>query len=228
MGSCCFAPTKRDFLWWYWFVLVSIVGIPMLAAVLYVASCRAGDEEKKRRRGRTAAWIFWAGTALIAIPLVAIVTDLLRSPRGDARRPVTITYDWPVSGADTYPVGELTLGVQFFAAIVAANGANELTRKRKRWYVRLSLLVLSMAVYLLALMALGLAFDRPAVNVMQFLACMLPAHFWGGFKDSPSQFHAWRALAAFVVAALLFFLVTHFGEGFAQWVCGSPGGFGPH
>jgi hypothetical protein len=29
MGSCCFTPSKRDFLWWYWLLLASIVGIPM-------------------------------------------------------------------------------------------------------------------------------------------------------------------------------------------------------
>ena len=45
MGSCCFTPTKRDFLWWYWLFLVSIVGIPMLLAVWYVS-------QGVRRRGR--------------------------------------------------------------------------------------------------------------------------------------------------------------------------------
>ena len=61
-----------------------------------------------------------------------------------------------------------------------------------------------------------LLFRRPALNVMQFMACMLPAHHWGKFKDSPDTPHAWRALAAFVVAAVLVFLVARFGEDVVQ------------
>ena len=58
MGSCCFTPTKRDFLWWYWLLLASIVGIPMLLAAICVANVSAADEAAKRRRGQVAAWTF--------------------------------------------------------------------------------------------------------------------------------------------------------------------------
>ena len=57
MGGCCYTPTKKDFLWWYWLLLASIVGIPMLLAVLYVGRYPKADEEEKKRRGKRAAWI---------------------------------------------------------------------------------------------------------------------------------------------------------------------------
>jgi MFS family permease len=218
MGSCCYAPTKKDFLWWYWLLLVSIVGIPMLAAVFYVARGHAADDEARRRRGRTAAWIFWTGTAVIAIPLLVIVSGVLRSHYGYEANDLF----W-LSRGRGFAAGYWTLVLQFFASIVAANGANEWTRKRKRWYVRISLLVFCVAVYLVILVTLGLVFERPAINVMQFLVCMLPAHYWGGFKDLPDERHAWKALVAFVVAASLFFFVSYVGEDFARWVCGPPG-----
>ena len=47
MGGCCFVPSKRHLLWWYWLLLTSIVGIPMLLAVLYVRGRTAVDEEEK-------------------------------------------------------------------------------------------------------------------------------------------------------------------------------------
>ncbi len=37
MGACCFTPKRTQFLWWYWLVLASIVGIPMLLAAWYIA-----------------------------------------------------------------------------------------------------------------------------------------------------------------------------------------------
>ena len=78
MGSCCFTPTKRDFLWWYWLLLASIVGIPMLAAVLYVSQFPAADDRQNKLRGRQAALIFWVGTVLVAIVAFLIVWDVLR------------------------------------------------------------------------------------------------------------------------------------------------------
>ncbi len=220
MGSCCFTPTKRHFLWWYWLLLASIVGIPMLLAVLYVARDPPADDEEKKERGKQAACIFWTGTFLVAIAAFVIVHAVLQSYYGDEQGQLT----WSSPGYG-YSVGYWTLALQFFAATVAANGANQWTRKRK-WYVRLPLLVFCVAIYLFCLMFLNLAFRRPAINVMQFLVCMLPAHYWGDFKDSPDRAGAWKALVAFLVAASLFFLASCFGEDFAQWVCGPAGGKG--
>ena len=218
MGSCCFTPDRRQFLWWYWLLLVSIVGIPMLLAVLYVARQRDGGEEKKKAVGKTAAFIFWAGTFVMSILLYFLVRALL---------------DWIYQGQQSEPTWLIPsergleywvwhwvwLALQFFAAFVAANVSNDIVRKRK-WYLRIPLFVLCVAVYLFALSLTFLTFRRPAVNVMQFMVCMLPAHYWGQFKDSPDQARAWKALLAFVVGAALFFVVSRFGEDLAQLICG--------
>ena len=48
MGSCCFTPRRTQFLWWYWLLLASIVGIPMFLACWYVARHTTADEEAKK------------------------------------------------------------------------------------------------------------------------------------------------------------------------------------
>lgn len=64
MGSCCFTPRRTQVLWWYWLLMASIVGIPMLLACLYVARQKPGDEQAQQKVGRTAVLIFWAGTVV--------------------------------------------------------------------------------------------------------------------------------------------------------------------
>ena len=213
MGGCCFTPTKKDFLWWYWLLLASIVGIPMLLAVLYVGNTKDLDEETKKRRGKTAAWIFWIGTFVVGIAAFKLVKIVLLSLYPSD----TDGYFW--SGYNYYS-GYAFLAVQFFFATVAANGANNLIRKRKDWFVRIVLLLSCLAMYLIVILFTFFTFLRPAINVMQFLVCMLPAHYWGNFKDAPDTPRAWKALAAFVASALLFFIVSYFGEDFAQLLCG--------
>ena len=117
------------------------------------------------------------------------------------------------------------MALQFFAATVAANGANSLTRKR-RWYLRVPLLVFCIAIYLFSLLFFGLTFRRPAINEMQFLVCMLPAHPWGEFKDSPNVSGSRKALLAFLAGTTLFFLVSYLGEDFSQLVCRIANGWG--
>jgi len=122
-----------------------------------------------------------------------------------------------------YSWGWDAMAVQFFLATVATNIAEGLVRK-KRWDARLPLFVSCIVPYLLLVVWLyfvGIGFRRPAVHAMQFMACMLSAHYWGIFKESPEPRHAWKALWAFLVAAGLFFLVSYFGEDFAQFVCGT-------
>jgi hypothetical protein len=210
MGACCFSPTKRDFLWWYWLLLVSIVGIPMLLAVLYVAHGSPADEARKKERGRIAATIFWVGTLVMAAITYAIVTAMLAQNHGwDPTEPPLLR------DGHNYWRGYWALAFQFFAAFVAANAINDFIRKR-HWLVRIYLLTLCLGFYLFVMFLVALHYQRPAINVMQFLVCMLPAHQWGVFKDSSDGPNAWKALAAFVAAAPLFFLVSYFGEDISQ------------
>jgi len=220
MGGCCFAPTRRQFLWWYWLLLVSIVGIPMLLAVWYVARGDHADEETRQARGKTAASVFWGGTFVVAIGLwfvVVMVSRVLNPPQP--------TQELWIGDTQYWLEGFGALAVQFFLAFFWANGTNDLVRKRP-WYGRFVLFVLSVFFYLVAVSWLGLVFRRPAINVMQFMACMLPAHYWGKFKDAASPQTAWRALWAFVIGATLFFAVSYFGEPFAELIVGVPGGIG--
>jgi hypothetical protein len=221
MGSCCFTPTKRDFLWWYWLLLASIVGIPMLLAVLYVARYPDADEETKKRLGRRAAWIFWAGTWVVAVSIFFLVDALLKTFYSD---PSDRSY-WGIGySVFAYRAGWGALAMQFFFATVAANGVNSLVRKQ-RWYVGIPVVIFCVILYLTfmaMLCPIEIPFRRPAIHAMQFLVCMLPAHYWGVFKDTPDASRAWKAFWAFLTAAVLFFLVSYFGEDFAQLICGSP------
>jgi hypothetical protein len=209
MGTCCFTPTKRDFLWWYWLLLASIVGIPMLLAVLYVARTPVADEDQKKRRGKVAASIFWLGSIVVAIATSFVAYHIVVVLDPDGR--------YSFVGED-HLAGWVALALQFFFATVAANGTDSLVRKRKG-FARILLVVLCVAGYLVViifLVPIEVSFGRPAIHVMQFLVCMLPAHFWGRFKDSPDSNRAWKALGAFVVAAGLFFLVSYFGADIPQ------------
>ncbi|NLE38592.1 MAG: hypothetical protein GX621_11255, partial [Pirellulaceae bacterium] len=153
MGGCCFTPTKRDFLWWYWLLLASIVGIPMLLAVWYVARSPEGDEELKQRRGKHAAWIFWVGTFLVAVGAfyaVHAVLPILYPAESDE-------LDFYFGQKDAYLDGWWMLALQFFFATVAANAANNLVRKKK-WYWRIPLVVLCVAIYLFVLLLQELTF----------------------------------------------------------------------
>ncbi|MGO9110177.1 MAG: hypothetical protein ACLP9L_13190 [Thermoguttaceae bacterium] len=206
MGACCYSPTKRDFLWWYWLLLASIVGIPMFLAVLYVAWQPEAHEQRKKARGIRAAWIFWIGTLIVAFAAFCIVQAYLKYTYSDE--------------SDGYWKGWSGLSLQLVFATIMANLTNEWTRKQKRWYVRILLTVFGVICFLLPLLALSpeIALRLPAINIMQFMVCMLPAHCWGQFKDAPDARHAWRALLAFLAAAPLVFLAGYFGEDLARFV----------
>jgi uncharacterized membrane protein len=217
MGSCCFTPTKRDFLWWYWLFLLSIVGIPMLLAVWYVSQGSNLDEQDKLRRGKVAARIFWLGTLVVGFSTFFIVDAILKAFYSD---PSDTSY-WGIGySVFAHRAGWIMLAIQFCIATVAANGANNLVRKRPL-YQRIPLLVVCLGAYWLAASVI-VPFTRPAIHFMQFLVCMLPAHWWGVFKDTPDTGRAWRAFWAFFAAAALFFLVSYFGEDFAQLIHGTP------
>jgi hypothetical protein len=214
MGSCCYTPTKKDFLWWYWLLLVSIVGIPMLLAVLYVVWRPTADEEEKAERGVVAAWIFWLGTLLLGIGAYAVVSYSLNASFADEWGEVA----W---GSDGYHAWEGWgyLATRFFFATILANLVFDVRRKR-RWFVRIPQILLCGFAYTVAIDP-GWTRGSFAVVVAQFLVCVLPAYYWNKFKDSPDTRHAWRVLPAFLAAASAFFLLSYFGEDFARSVFNS-------
>jgi hypothetical protein len=181
--------------------------------VLYVARHKDVAEEQRKSVAREAASIFWLGSLAIGAGMFFFVNYVLATlyPVRDG------VPRWATSGAD-YTGGYWCLALQFFAAFFAANGVNDFIRKHP-WYVRIPLFTVCIGVYLFLLSCPGLLFRRPAINVMQFAACMLPTHCWGRFKDVPNQPRAWAALVACLAGATLFFVVSYFGEDFAQWVC---------
>lgn len=209
MGSCCYTPTKKDFLWWYWLLLVSIVGIPMLLAVLYVAWHRDADEEKKRQRGVVAAWIFWLGTLVIGIWAYGVVNSAINASFANARGEVP----WGSEGYRCWE-GWTYLAMRFFFATVLGNLLFDVRHKRA-WFVRVPQILLCFVAYLVAIDP-GWTRGSSAVIVGQILVCFLPAYYWNRFKDIPDTPHAWRALLAFVAAASLFFLLSYSGEDFAR------------
>jgi hypothetical protein len=213
MGDCCFTPTKRDFLWWYWLLLVSIVGIPMLLAVMYVSVAPATDEAGKRRRGQVAAWIFWLGTAVTTAATFAVLWLVLNRVYPG----VAVREWWRNEGA--WHDGSVFLAVQFCVAFIFASLTNGLVRGKSR-YARILWFVVGILTYVVVFLLPDLAFRRPTVNVMQFIVAMLPAHCWGAFKALPERRAAWKTLAAFVIAVPLFFIVSCYGEDFAVWVFG--------
>ena len=159
-----------------------------------------------------AARIFWWGTFIVGLATFFLVYRVLEVFHLDGGG------YW---GQPAYFAGYMTLAVQFCLATVAANGANNLVRKRPL-YLRIPLVVLCLGMFWLAVEITAFSFSRPAIHLTQFLVCMLPAHYWGLFKDTPDTGRAWKAFWAFFVAAALFFLVSYFGEDFAQLICGPP------
>ena len=132
MGGCCFTPTKRDFLWWYWLLLASIVGIPMLLAVLYVVPqkerCRGQDQAACRRhRGHD---LLAGEPCVLGLVLFFVANKLI-----DIQFPVPVGESRWIAREAYYTAGYAFLALQFFAAFVAANGVNDLIRKRP-WYKR--------------------------------------------------------------------------------------------
>jgi len=231
MGSCCFTPTSRDFLWWYWLLLVSIVGIPILLAVRYVAKS-GGTEAQRREAGKEAARIFWTAAVLMVLVLffvMSAVTEVLYGLGGGSP-----TDSWSRSPMRGY----VYLVMGFLFSLVAADlcyarvSKVEPGRRLKRVLVALAF----MAAYVGLVALYGeyivgpqhfLFSEAPSLHdllvtsptvlhvchaFLTFLICLPIAHCWQRFKDDPLPGSARRAAAAFVAGATSCFLVTRYGQ----------------
>jgi hypothetical protein len=202
MGGCCYTPTKRDFLWWYWLLLLSVVGIPMLLAALFVQYARARRQHSEETVGRGAALIFWLGSiAMLALSFCLVAECVRFAYPADAGEPYVLKSQHHEECYFDY--------VFYFAsALIGANTINGGIRK-KHWLGRLPLFVMYLGVFLLLMTVFG-SYRAPAIYAMHFLACMAPAHCWGEFRAAPSTKWAWLTLLAFCIAAPLFCVFTYF------------------
>lgn len=202
MGGCCFTPKKTQLLWWYWLLLFSVVGIPMLAATLYVQRVtHQGTIED--RDVRAASRIFWLGTGMsfVLIGLLLFLFAPTRGPGAEIGRDVAV----------------FVVGFLFWLAIAVA--AAKRSRKILRWYWRLaSVLCYAFLPACLAWLPWGLlpsvqlsSVGIVPLGVMKFAACMLPAHYWQRFTESASTKRAWLFLGALVGGTLLFWVVCQYG-----------------
>ncbi|MCX7011818.1 MAG: hypothetical protein NTW86_04505 [Candidatus Sumerlaeota bacterium] len=228
MGTCCFTPRKTHFLWWYWLLLASVVGIPMLLAALYVFDGGDWTEEEMLCRGRRAGRVFWIATLVLLwlettfgiYVISAMVEWSIRGVPVAPGSPTTV-----VSDGD-YEVTAVCLLFDFVCCFLMANLAVALAHKRMdglaRAMVTLAFLILwaLVSAFSWLLNPLGLLLI-PGVNLegfypfmlcLMFAVMLVPAHFWRLFIAKPEPATARRAFAAFLVSSVLFYGVARYGQ----------------
>ncbi|MGD1002509.1 MAG: hypothetical protein ABSA67_17600 [Candidatus Brocadiia bacterium] len=191
MGVCCFTPRKTEFLWWYWLLLASIVGVPMFLAALFVAR-RADSEEQKRAAGKRAWWIFLAA-AVVSFALATV--GVLHAPKHVACLPLVFGY---------------------LVGIIVVNAANEFALRRNRTSFRILAVVgfLGGWYVLWVLSPWGQYAPRnlSLSPALEFLVCMLPAQAWGTFTRASTRRNACMFLAALVAGAFFYWAVVRYGD----------------
>jgi len=202
MGGCCFTPKKTQLLWWYWLLLFSVVGIPMLAAALYV--------QRVTRHGiiakydvRQASRIFWLGAGLSFV-----LTGLLLA--------FVVQCGW-LAGGRSRDVAVFIVRFLFWLGIaVAAAKTAERTGGR---FLRVTFILCYAVIAaglswlswaLLSLRGLAVTGIVP-LGVMKFATCMLPAHYWHRFTAAPGTKRAWLFLGALAFGTILFWVVSQYG-----------------
>ncbi|MDH4240715.1 MAG: hypothetical protein OEW48_14240 [Phycisphaerae bacterium] len=209
MGSCCFTPKKTQFLWWYWLLLFSIVGIPMFLAALYIERrSRTGGPEKKYTL--RASSIFWGSTIISCVLCIFLIVFLTRV--GDDFDPIFLNH-WAL----------VKLLVLFVFCMMFATGAAKAVKKRDRLGRRIAVLLgyfFGWALVIVGPKLLSLWGMRPfyfavemlPVILMEFAVCMLPAHYWNRFSDSPCKKSARMFLVSLLAGTFLFWLVAQCGD----------------
>src|ERR1043166_6130830 len=202
MGACCFTPRRTQFLWWYWLVLATVVGIPMLLAGWYVARCPTGDEEQRRNRARKAIALFCAGaiaSAAIAIGIGHQVAATLLGPSGKEFRGLVYLLSGYVCGISL----ALWLGPYL----------------QRLTLVRLLVIMLSIAVAAFIILPMGpvdvifgTAMAEPQQVSLLFAVCTLPSLFFRRFALTPTRKAAKQALLSAIVGALVFWRSEEYGK----------------
>jgi phosphoglycerol transferase MdoB-like AlkP superfamily enzyme len=215
MGSCCFMPSKKQFLWWYWLLLFSIIGIPMLAAVWFVSR---QPEEKRCKAGWFASIIFWAGSIFVLIGCFIAASRIHQAMYGAAR---AVPQFWHTAAYEQEMVF-VYLVMNFFLSLAGAQLVYSMARRCKHWYSRMPVAAGFVAFWTFMMMFFHSGFGPmpktdwvfPPILVIQLLICAPTAFYWGRFKGVPSRVAAWKALAAALVSFLLFSVLIYYGPDF--------------
>jgi hypothetical protein len=196
MGGCCYTPRRTQFLWWYWLLLASIVGIPMLLACLYVARHHTGDEKSQEVVGPRAAVIFWAGCGTVAI-LMWIVGGWVMG----ATAPVGGRALFWLTDDRAWNFSILIFG--YLGGLIAFTSI-----KAQETLVRLLAAIAAYGLYI------AVVFQPPSLAELFWLpaVCAGTAHFVTRFTSRPTPKTARWALLAVVAGAFLFWGVMKYGR----------------
>lgn len=196
MGGCCYTPRRTQFLWWYWLLLASVVGIPMLLACLYVDRHPVADEMVRKRIGKQAAGIFWFG-ALISAILAGILSYFL------------LCLFYPPE----YQSGESEIHMVYLIIGYLGGLASCVAIGRGRWPRRVLAGAGAVVGYGLYFVVGFLPFSLPEFFWLPAV-CAGVAHFFVCFAELPTPRTARAALLAVVTGACLFWAVAKYG----RWV----------
>ncbi len=196
MGSCCFTPRRTQFLWWYWLLLASIVGIPMLLAAWYVARHPYIDDEARQKVGKRGSAIFWY-SSLVMAGLVFLVTWLFFQKYHPAS-----VYSYSPTEVGTFG----TLIISFLGGVALLTAGDDRGGRRKARII----------IPLLATSLLFLLTIFSATSITEFFlllaVCLFAAHFIGLFSEKPTQRTAWQALLMLILSTFLFWGSAKYGK----------------
>jgi hypothetical protein len=201
MGSCCFTPRRTQFLWWYWLLLASIVGIPMFLACWYVARHKPADEQVKLELGKGAAKIFWLSTALAAGLTFAVGWCVYQNVVTETER----QYSYVPSVFNAY----VLLVIAYVGSLALLSGRGKAGAGEASRALRFSGRLLLLAV-LLTNTVWSVASTMELF--LQMAVCLAVAQFLREFTMKPNRTTARRAGVALCLGALLFWGATKYGR----------------
>ena len=225
MGSCCFTPRKYNFLWWYWLLLASIIGIPMLLAALYMQREKRKIEatpddavpvaDRLQKAGKKAARVFWECTFFFAIAGMVV---------GDALAGRFYSSDVVEHALQT----QYLLIWEFFFCLILTHFGTAWSRKRKSLSGKIAVFAAALLLWIILNPVGRLSFFpfdipalllcgspdviRPFVSTLTFVCGWFAMHYWRNFLDQPTRRNIWRSLGALMVAAFLYYGAERYGN----------------
>ena len=229
MGGCCYTPRRTDFLWWYWLVLTFVFCVPMTLAALVVKRARnlidtqgqpaTVDSQQLRKRSRQAFKVFlvaWMASTALALVVgwfvirqwefctfglgfaggLMLTTAAVRASLRARGWPVLVLFLglwvalWFV-GWEVFPIG---MGAPQYRRMTQAEENAGLLPQQSHQYEHI------------------LSFPPgewlPAA-FLTFIACILPAHFWQRFSESPTRSRGVHFLLALAGGCLVFWVFVN-------------------